>query len=151
MPPIRKIFFLTAFTLALSLQLSGENGYSANDPKPSEQKEFFANGKVKSVTVVKISTPRHIDLFNFYKKTKVERTEFDSITGNCISHTVRITKVGIGGKHCHELYYKRADFDRNGKRTRFEKSSCDRNKRKYIDYVNGKRTFVHIEKRRKRK
>jgi hypothetical protein len=114
-------------------------------------KEFYASGKIKSITITKIRYPRNIDLFNFYKKTITIRTEYDSISSNKINHSKRITKVGIGGKHCYEYYYRRIDYNQEGKRLRFEKSHCDKNRNKYIIYVNGKKDFIHIERPRKRK
>lgn len=117
----------------------------------TETKEYYANGKIKSVTITRIKTPRNIDLFNFYKETKVNRTEFDSINGNKKMHSVRITKVGMAVRHCYEYLSKKIDFDENGKRKRFEKSRCDKNYFIFKDYTNGKVTFIHIEKKRRRK
>ncbi len=117
----------------------------------TEAKEFYANGKIKSVTITKVRTPRNIDLFNFYKETKVIRTVFDSISGNKKMHSVRITKVGIGGKHCYEYSSLKIDYDENGKRKYFEESKCDKHYFMFKNYVDGKVTFIHIDKKRRRK
>jgi hypothetical protein len=150
--PVRKLLLLLLLTLALPLQESYAQARNAKPSKaPLERKEYFANGNVKSVTVTKVKTPRNIDLFNLYKETKVIRTEFDSLTGRKIMHSERTTKIGMGGKHCYEYSSLKVVYDENGKRKRYEKSKCD--KRYYIrkDYVNGKVSFVHIDKKRRRK
>jgi hypothetical protein len=150
--PIRKLLPLLLLTLALPLQDSYARTTGVRARKaPFESKEYFANGNVKSVTVTKVKTPRNIDLFNFYKETKVIRTEFDSLTGRKIMHSVRVTKVGIGGKHCYEYSSLRIDYDENGKRKRYEKSKCDKHYFMYKEYVDGKVSFIHIEKKRRRR
>lgn len=149
--PNRAILLLL-LTLALPLQdIHARTNWVKPSRSPSQKTEYFANGNVKSVTVIKIKTPRNIDLFNFYKETKIIRTEFDSLTGRKIMHSVRVTKVGIGGKHCYEYSNKRIDYDENGKRRRYEKSKCDKHYYMYKNYVNGKVSFIHVEKKRRRR
>lgn len=116
-----------------------------------ERKEYFANGNVKSITVTRVKTPRNIDLFNLYKETKVIRDEYDSLNGRKIMHSERTTKIGMGGKHCYEYSSLRIDYDKNGKRKRYEKAKCDKHYYICKDYVNGKVSFIHIEKRRRKK
>jgi hypothetical protein len=151
--PARKILsFLLITALALPLQVMHAQPRSAVTAKqPLERKEYFANGNVKSITVTKVKTPRNIDLFNLYKETKVIRTEFDSLTGNKILHTVRVTKIGMGGKHCYEYSSLRIDYDENGKRKRYERSKCDKHYYIRKDYVDGKVSFIHIEKKRRKR
>ncbi|HET6990861.1 MAG TPA: hypothetical protein VFJ43_06030 [Bacteroidia bacterium] len=144
MNPVLKFLF-ALLTVAFSLQ----DMHAA--VRRSVAKEFYANGKLKSLTITKVRTPRNIDLFNFYKETKIIRTEFDSITGNKTMHSVRVTKVGIGGKHCYEYSSRLIDYDANEKRKYFEKSKCDKHKFMYKDYVDGKVSFIHIERKRRRK
>jgi hypothetical protein len=112
-------------------------------------KEYFLNGRIKAITIVVITMPRNIDLFNFYKKTKVSRTEFDSLTSRKVRETVRITKLGHGGKPCYEIYFKQIDYDENGKRTRFQEFTCDKKKTKVKEYSDGEVIHVRIQKRRR--
>ncbi len=140
-----------SFLLLLALPLLELKAGTYTKIAPVEKKEFFANGNVKSVTVIKISTPRNIDLFNFYKETKIIKTEFDSATGRKILHTVRVTKVGIGGRHCYEYSSKIIKYELNGDRSYFERSKCDKNYFMYKNYINGKVSFTHIEKRSRRR
>ncbi len=142
---------LLLLTLALPLQVMYAQTRSNSSRSPVERKEYFANGKVKSVTVTKVKTPRNIDLFNLYKQTKVIRTEYDSLSGNKIMHSERTTKIGMGGKHCYEYSSLRIDYDENGKRKRYERAKCDKHYYICKDYVNGKVSFIHIEKKRRRR
>src|SRR6185436_1571742 len=103
-------------TLLLLLAFPLQHVYAQDAPasvtnKHFVKKEYYANGKIKSVTKTKVKYPRNIDLFNFYKKTIVVRTEYDSISSNKINHSKRITKVGIGGKHCYEYFYKNIEYN----------------------------------------
>lgn len=118
--------------------------------KRTIKKEYYANGKLKAVTKVRVTVPRNIDPFNFYKKTRIERGEYDSISGRISKATVKITMVGHSGKRCYEVYYKQIDYDSEGNRIKFEKSRCDKSKSKIIDYENGKKSFVRIQKRRRK-
>ena len=149
-PTSRILFLLCIMALPLQVMYARTPGISGSR-EPLERTEYFANGNVKSITVTKVKTPRNIDLFNLYKETKVIRTEFDSLTGNKIMHTVRVTKIGMGGKHCYEYSSLRIDYDENGKRKRYERSKCDKHYYIRKDYVNGKVSFIHIEKKRRRK
>lgn len=112
-------------------------------------KEYYTNGKLKAITKTRVTVPRNIDPFNFYKKTRIERHEFDSISGNLRKETVRTTMVGHSGKRCYEVYYKQIDYDDSGNRIKFQKSSCDKSKTKIKEYENGKITFIRIQKRRR--
>ena len=142
---------LLILTLALPLQVMYAQTRSKPSKSPMERKEYFANGKVKSITVTKIKTPRNVDLFNLYKQTKVIRTEYDSLSGNKKMHSERTTKIGVGGKHCYEYSSLRIEYDANGKRKRYERSKCDKHYYICKDYVNGKVAFIHIEKKRRKK
>ena len=143
--------FLFLIILALPLHsIYGQNVSDESTNRNSQTKEYYSNGKIKSITKTKIKYPRNIDLFNFYKKTIVVQTVYDSILSNKITYVKRITKVGVGGKHCYEYFVKRIDYDQNGKRKKFEKGHCDKNRYKYILYVNGKKDFIHIERPRKK-
>lgn len=145
---LKTLILLLAFPLQhVSAQMASDAGHKNSG---SVSREFYANGKIKSVTKTKIRFPRNIDLFNFYKKTIVIRTEYDSVSSNKMMFSKQITKVGIGGKHCHEYFYKRIDYNQEGKRLRFEKAHCDKMRNKYIVYVNGKKNFIHIERPRKK-
>lgn len=117
--------------------------------KKTINKEYYTNGNIKAVTTVRVTVPRNIDPFNFYKKTRTERTEFDSISGRKTKETVRTTMVGNSGRRCYEVYYKQIDYDASGNRIRFQKSSCDKSKSKIKEYENGKLTFIRIQKRRR--
>ncbi|MBI3510066.1 MAG: hypothetical protein HY064_05345 [Bacteroidetes bacterium] len=114
-------------------------------------REKYANGNTKTITKTKVTTNLYVDLFNFYKKTTVICTEFDSITGKRIKHTERITKNGMSGKHCYEIYYQQIDYDKDGNRVHFEETWCDKRRNHTIEYENGKAVFIHIEKRRRRR
>jgi hypothetical protein len=150
MYPVKR-YFLLIIIAALPLHGLFARTHSATDTqRPAAKTEYFANGNVKSVTVVKVKTPRNIDLFNFYKKTKIIRTEFDSLSGAKIAHSVRVTKVGVGGKHCYEYSSVQINYDENGKRKSYEKSKCDKNYYIRKDYVNGKVSFIHVEKGHRR-
>lgn len=112
-------------------------------------KEYYANGRIKAVVITVVTTPRNADIFNYYKKTKISRTEFDSIISRKVKETIRITKLGKGGRPCYEVFYKEVDYDKNGKRTHFQKSDCDKSKDKIKEYKNGKVVFIHEKRRRK--
>jgi hypothetical protein len=145
MYPRLKFYSLLLFTLAFPLQElhAAIHRY--------ELKEFYADGRIKSVTITKVTTPRNIDLFNFYKETKVIKTVYDSATGNKVMHSVRITKVGVGGKHCYEYSSRFTNYDKNGLKTYSEKGKCDKHKYEYIWYEKGKVSFIHKEKKRRRR
>lgn len=112
-------------------------------------KEYYANGKLKSVTKTRVTVPRNIDPFNFYKRTKTERVDFDSATGRRIRETTKITMVGNSGRRCYEVYLRQIDYDLAGNRVRFEKSKCDKSKSKVKEYQNGKVAFIRKQKRRR--
>ena len=153
MNPVLRPFLLLFLFVAFPLHhLCAQGGNVHSKPGPLTVKETYGNGKIKSITVSETKVkPFNKDLFNVYKTTKVVRTEFDSISGNKTSHSVRMTKIGVGGKHCYEYFYKRTDYDAQGRRKHFEKSKCDKHKYRYKDYENGKVIFIHIEKKRRRK
>src|ERR1044072_7109204 len=136
---LKPLLLLLAFPLQ---HLVAQTSISDHSNKHFVTKEFYANGKLKSITKTKVQYPRNIDLFNFYKKTTVTRIEYDSVSTNKINLSRRITKVGVGGKHCYEYFYRRIDYDARGKRVRFEKTHCDKNRNKYIVYVNEKKDLI---------
>ncbi len=109
------------------------------------QKTYWPNGTIKTVTVIKTTTGKYVDLFNYYKKTHVKQTDFNE-QGIKTRKTVRITKLGRGGKPCYEIYSSQTDYDEQGKITRYEESQCDKNKTKLKVYQNGKLIFVRIHK-----
>ncbi|MGL4595991.1 MAG: hypothetical protein ACRCYO_00590 [Bacteroidia bacterium] len=109
------------------------------------EKEYWPNGNIKFVTVTKTTTGKYVDLFNYYKKTNVKRTEFNE-QGIKIRKTVRVTKLGRGGKPCYEIFSSQTDYDEQGNKTRYEESQCDKNKSKLKVYQNGKLIFVRIHK-----
>ena len=151
MIPVRKTLLLLLILAFPLHHLFAQDSLRRIVKNPIISKEFYKNGNLKSVTKIKTQVPRNSDLFNYYKKTKVVRTVYDSITGRKKMFSVRITKAGVGGKHCYEYFYKKIDYDDTGKRTRFEKSSCDKNRYKFIIYKNWKKDFIHIERKRVRK
>jgi hypothetical protein len=109
------------------------------------QKTYWPNGTIKTVTVIKTTTGKYVDLFNFYKKTNVKQTDF-SEQGIKTRKTVRVTKLGRGGKPCYEIFSSQTDYDERGNKTRYEESQCDKNKTKLKVYQNGKLIFVRIHK-----
>ena|ERR1041385_6284288 len=144
---VKTLFLLLAFPLLVVAQ----NTTVEKPGNPFIKKEFYSNGKLKRVTKTKVKTPRNIDLFKFFKKTTVIINEYDSITSEKILYSKRITKVGIGGKHCYEYFFKCLTYSSTGKRIRFEKSHCDKNRYMYKEYTNGKVSFIHKEKVKRRK
>ena len=139
------------FLLAFPLLVVAQNPAREKPGNPFIKKEFYANGKLKRVTKTKVKTPRNIDLFNFFKKTTVITSEYDSLTSKKILYSKRVTKVGIGGKHCYEYFFKCINYNSTGTRIRFEKSHCDKNRSMYKEYTNGKVSFIHKEKVKRRK
>jgi hypothetical protein len=148
MNPVLKFLFLI---LAFPLLVSAQNNARPTGANPYVKKEYYANGKLKRITKTKVKVPRNIDLYNYFKKTTVTIHEYDSITSNKIFYSKRVTKVGIGGRHCYEYFFKTISYKPNGDRIRFEKSHCDKNKSMYKTYTNGKVDFIHIEKSKRRK
>ncbi|CAN5242551.1 hypothetical protein BH09BAC5_BH09BAC5_02800 [soil metagenome] len=144
------LFISLLLALPLQLLLAINSTYSENKD-PRQQTEYFANGNVKRITITKVKTPRNIDLFNLYKQTKVISTEFDSITGKVIMHSRRITKIGVGGKHCYEISSLKIDYDVDGNRKHYEYAKCDKHYYIVKEYQNGKVAFTHIEKKRIRR
>ncbi|HTL81061.1 MAG TPA: hypothetical protein VL651_05125 [Bacteroidia bacterium] len=109
------------------------------------------NGVIKSRTVTKVTTNFYVDLFNYYKKTTVRTMMFDSITGKKVSYTKRITRNGMGGHHCYEMYCHVILFDTKGKKTRDEETWCDKGARKLREYEHGKCVFETVERKRRKK
>ena len=142
MNPVRRngIAALLAFFFCLELLASRTKTIS---------KEYYANGRIKAVIVTVVTIPPHPDIFNYFKKTKISRTEFDSLLSRKVKETVRITKLGKGGRPCYEYYYREIDYDKNGNRTHYEKSDCDKSKEIVKEYENGKVIFIHEKRRRK--
>lgn len=114
-------------------------------------KQYYLNGNLKSITAVSTTLPRYIDPMNFYKKTKVEVTEFDSLSKNMTRQFIRITKIGKDGKPCYEIYYEETIYDKFGNKKTYLKSRCDKQRSKFIQYKEGRVEFIQIHKRRKRK
>ena len=105
---------------------------------------------MKSITETRTTLPKYIDPLNFYKKTKVIVTEYDSLTSNKTKEWTRITKIGKDGKPCYEIYYEEIQYDSTGHRVIYMMSRCDKKKAIFKEYKNGKLVFTRINKRRKR-
>jgi hypothetical protein len=133
--------------LALNFSLYGQ-GQTRTTKKIS--KNFYGNGQVKSVSETWTTLPKYIDPMNFYKKTKVFVTEFDSLTHRKVKEWTRVFKIGKDGKPCHEIFYEEITYDAFGNRVTYMKSRCDKRKSKYKQYKNGKVDFVQVVKHRKR-
>lgn len=114
-------------------------------------KQYYLNGNLKSITAVSTTLPRYIDPMNFYKKTKVEVTEFDSLSKNMTRQFTRITKIGKDGKPCYEIFYEETIYDKFGNKKTYLRSRCDKQRSKFIQYKEGRVEFIQIHKRRKRK
>ena len=102
----------------------------AAQPKTNREvvREFYPESqRLKTLTEIKVTRNMHGDLFNFYKKTTVRRTEF-TIAGVPVKKTRRITKLGRSGKPCYELYSKEILYDEKGNRKRYERYRCDKNR-----------------------
>lgn len=112
-------------------------------------REFFpGTQQLKTLTEVKITRNMHGDLFNYYKKTTVRRTEF-TINGKPVKKTRRITKLGRSGKPCYELFSKEILYNENGQRKRLEQYKCDKNTSLIKEYRDGK--VVAVRKLKKRR
>lgn len=142
MNPVRRKVWLLAGLLIYGLPLIAGKTKTV-------QKEYYTNGNIRAVIITVVTTPMHADLFNFYKQTKILRTEFDSVISRKTKETVRITKLGRGGKPCYEIYYKEIDYDKNGRRTHYEKSHCDKGRSKIKEYENGEVSFISIQRRKR--
>lgn len=114
-------------------------------------KQYYLNGNLKSITAVSTTLPRYIDPMNFYKKTKVEVTEFDSLSKSMTRQFTRITKIGKDGKPCYEIFYEETIYDKFGNKKTYLRSRCDKQRSKFIQYKEGRVEFIQIHKRRKRK
>lgn len=119
--------------------------------KTQVTKQYYLNGNLKSITAVSTTLPRYIDPMNFYKKTKVVVTEFDSISKGMTRQFTRITKIGKDGKPCYEIFYEETVYDKFGNKKTYLKSRCDKQRSKFIQYKEGHVEFIQIHKRRKRK
>lgn len=137
------------FCMLVLLSFSGI-GKLAAQPKTNREviREFFpGTQQLKTLTEVKITRNMHGDLFNFYKKTTVSRTEFTA-NGKPVKKTRRITKIGRSGKPCYELYSKEILYNENGQRHRYERYRCDKNTSLVKEYRDGK--VVAVRKLKKR-
>lgn len=119
--------------------------------KTQVTKQYYLNGNLKSITAVSTTLPRYIDPMNFYKKTKVEVTEFDSLSKNMTRQFTRITKIGKDGKPCYEIFYEETIYDKFGNKKTYLRSRCDKQRSKFVQYKEGHVEFIQIHKRRKRK
>lgn len=95
--------------------------------------------------------PKFIDPMNFYRKTKVNVIEYDSLTTLKKKEWTRVTKIGKDGKPCHELFYQEINYDSTGQRLNYTSSKCDKRRFVFKEYKDGKLVFTRIQKRRKRK
>lgn len=139
------IVVILCFGLNIALLSQGQTRTSRKVTK-----NFYGNGNVKSISETSTTLPKYIDPMNFYKKTKMVVTEFDSITTLKVKEWTRIFKIGKDGKPCHEIFYEEIVFDQYGNRVTYMKSRCDKRKSKYKQYKNGKVDFIQVVKRRKR-
>jgi hypothetical protein len=133
------------FTMCGSLSLSAQL-----NRKREVSNSFYANGALAKTVIVKTSTTRNIDPYNYYKKTRATIITFDSITGMQQERIYRVTKLGRDGKHCYELYACTTTYDQQGRKRRVEIRKCDKSYTKTEDYQDGKLVFVRIFKTRKR-
>ncbi|HLG03312.1 MAG TPA: hypothetical protein VI731_06930 [Bacteroidia bacterium] len=140
MTPFRPTLICTLLLLAVSLPMAASK---------TIQKEFFLNGNVKSITVTTVTMPKRVDLFSFYKKTKISRIDFDSLTGYKLRETCRITKAGHSDRHCYELYFREVEYDQYGNRVRYQEFFCDKGKGKVKEYRDGELVKVIVQKRRR--
>lgn len=127
------------------------NGQGQTRTKKQITKQYFVNGNLRSITETRTTLPRYIDPMNFYKKTKVVVTEYDSVTTKKTREWTRVTKIGKDGKPCYEIYYEEIKYDSLGNRVTYNMSRCDKKKSCFKEYKNGKLVFTRIQKRRKRK
>lgn len=142
---MRLYSLLLLFTLGISLPLSAQL-YR----KREVTKSFYANGALAKTVIVKTSTTRNVDPYNYYKKTRTTVITFDSITGLQQERYYRVTKLGRDGKHCYELYASVTTYDQQGRKRKVEIRKCDKSYRKIEEYLEGKLVFVRIFKTRKR-
>lgn len=126
-------------------------GQGQTRTKTQVTKQYYLNGNLKSITAVSTTLPRYIDPMNFYKKTKVEVTEFDSLSKNMTRQFTRITKIGKDGKPCYEIFYEETVYDKFGNKKTYLRSRCDKQRSKFVQYKEGHVEFIQIHKRRKRK
>lgn len=135
------LLFLMGVSLPLSAQLNR---------KREVTNSYYANGALAKTVVVKTSTTRNIDPYNYYKKTRTTVITFDSITGLQQERQYRVTKLGRDGKHCYELYSSVTTYDQQGRKRKVEVRKCDKSYTKTEEYLDGKLVFVRIFKTRKR-
>jgi len=114
-------------------------------------KQYFLNGRIKSITETRTTLPKYIDPLNFYKKTKVIVTEYDSLSNKKSRQLTRVTKLGRDGKPCYEIFFEEIKYDSNGERVTYNMSKCDKRKTMFKEYKGGKLVFTRIQKRRKRR
>lgn len=124
-------------------------GQGQTRTKKQVSRQYFINGNLKSITETRTTLPKYIDPLNFYKKTKVIVTEYDSITMKKLREWTRVTKIGKDGKPCYEIFYEEINYDSAGNRVTYTMSKCDKRRFIFKEYKNGKLTFTRIQKRRK--
>lgn len=139
---------LCIFFQMLSLFVYGQG---QTRTKKQITRQYFGNGNVKSITETRTTLPKFIDPLNFYKKTKVIVTEYDSLTAKKSREWTRITKIGKDGKPCYEIFYEEINYDSTGRRVTYTLSKCDKKRAIFKEYKNGKLVFTRIQKRRKRR
>jgi hypothetical protein len=144
---VRTLIFI-CLLLSLSAKLSAQG---QTRTKRDVSKQYFSNGHLKSVTETRTTLPRYIDPLNFYKKTKVIVTEYDSLSTHKTRQWTRITKIGKDGKPCYEIYFEEIRYDASGNRMTYQSNRCDKRRSTFKQYNDGKLEFIRIQKRRKRR
>lgn len=142
-----RAIFIIFFLFALIAQA---NAQGQTRTKKQVVKAYFANGKLKSVTTTHTTLPKFIDPMNYYRKTKVNIMEYDSLTAIKTREVTRITKIGKDGNPCFELFFEEIKYDEFGHRSTYAMSRCDKKKFVFKQYADGKLVFTRINKRRKR-
>ena len=108
--------------------------------------EYFPNSNhVKKVTVTLIKRNKFVDLYNYYKLTKVTVTEFN-FEGEKLSVLHRTTRQGVGHT-CYEVYVSQLFFDPQGRKKHFESSTCDKRESVMKEYKEGKLVFERKHKK----
>ncbi|GAB4134401.1 MAG: hypothetical protein Fur0041_07640 [Bacteroidia bacterium] len=112
-------------------------------------KEYYADGSVKSVKKIKERRNINVDPYNYYKKTRVEITLFDSLSGVKYYHSLKITIIGEpSSHHCIQKLERKTYYDSKGRKMKEEVMKCDEGYRKLVIYNKGRKSFISINKRR---
>ncbi|HEU4719496.1 MAG TPA: hypothetical protein VFU15_16750 [Bacteroidia bacterium] len=141
--------YLLRIMIMLFFLFSAGGVHAQTKSKRTIVRENYSNGKPSKVMVVRVTRSKFEDPSNYYKRTKVTTTYFDSISGHVTKKTVLITKLGESGPPCYEIFRKETLYDARGKKVRMEKQRCDRRRYVLKEYRNGKLVHVLIQRRRR--